>query len=72
MVPSQALGRHPSADLTRPESKLAVDKDMSEYDAFYAVLSDPLEPPLVTADRELAAALEGCGTRGRTRDILTA
>ena len=29
------------------------------YDAFYAVLSEMLELPLVTADRKLAAAVEG-------------
>ena len=56
---SSALVRHPSARFTRPAFELAVDRGISAYDAFYAVLSEMLELPLVTADRKLAAAVDG-------------
>jgi predicted nucleic acid-binding protein len=56
---SSALVRYQSADLTRPAFRLAVEKGLSAYDAFYAVLSELLELPLVTADRKLAAAVDG-------------
>lgn len=40
-----------------PALELARARSLSGYDAFYAVLSDVLELPLVTADRTLAAAV---------------
>jgi predicted nucleic acid-binding protein len=54
---SSAIVRHPSARFTRPAFELAVATGISAYDAFYAVLSELLELPLVTADRKLAAAV---------------
>ena len=56
---SSALVRYPSARFTRPAFELAVEKGISAYDGFYAVLSELLALPLVTADRRLAAAVEG-------------
>ena len=55
---ASALVRHPSAQLNRPAFEFAVATGLSAYDAFYAVLSEVLEMPLVTADRKLAAAVE--------------
>jgi len=56
---SSGLVRHPSARFTRPALDLALAGGISAYDAFYAVLARLLDVPLVTADRRLAAAVEG-------------
>jgi predicted nucleic acid-binding protein len=37
----------------------SADRGLTAYDAFYAVLAEALEVPLVTADRRLAAAVPG-------------
>ena len=51
--------RYSSAQFARPAFELAVDTGLSAYDAFYAVLARMLDLPLVTADRKLAAAVDG-------------
>jgi predicted nucleic acid-binding protein len=50
---------HPSTGLAAGALRVAVALGLSAYDAFYAVLADALEVPLVTADRRLAAAVAG-------------
>ena len=55
---SSALVRHSSARFTRPAFELAHATELSAYDAFYAVLAETLQIPLVTADRRLAGAVE--------------
>lgn len=50
--------RHPSAPHTRAALELAVGLGISAYDAFYAVLAEGLELPLVTADRRLVEAID--------------
>jgi predicted nucleic acid-binding protein len=54
---SSALVRHPTAPLSRPAFELASATGISAYHAFYAVLAELLELPLVTAGRELADAM---------------
>ncbi len=56
---SSSVVRHPSSDFARPAFELAVDTGLTAYDAFYAVLARMLDLPLVTADRKLAAAVDG-------------
>lgn len=53
------ITRYSSVQFARPAFELAVDTGLSAYDAFYAVLAEALDLPLVTADRKLAAAIEG-------------
>jgi predicted nucleic acid-binding protein len=64
---SSALVRHPTAALSRPAFELAIATGISAYDAFYAVLSELLELPLVTADRKLADAVPNVTLVGHTR-----
>lgn len=40
---------------------LALDREVSAYDACYVALADNLEIPLVTADNRLVRKLDGCG-----------
>ena len=54
-----AIIRYPSQQFARPALELAIDTGLSAYDAFYAVLARALDIPLVTADRKLAAAVDG-------------
>jgi predicted nucleic acid-binding protein len=54
---ASAVVRYPSCDLARAAFELAMDTGLSAYDAFYAVLAEVLDLPLVTADRKLAAAV---------------
>ena len=56
---SSAVVRHPSCDVAGAAFELAMDTGLSAYDAFYAVLAEILDLPLVTADRKLAAAVGG-------------
>lgn len=56
---STGIVRHPSAQLSRPALELALTTGLSPYDAFYAVLAEALDLPLVTADRRLAAVVDG-------------
>jgi predicted nucleic acid-binding protein len=51
--------RYSSAQFVRPAFELAMETGLSAYDAFYAVLAKGLDIPLVTADRKLAAAVDG-------------
>ena len=51
--------RYSSVQFARPALELAVKTGLSAYDAFYAVLARALDIPLVTADRKLAAAVDG-------------
>jgi predicted nucleic acid-binding protein len=51
------VAEHRTATHAQAALAVAVDTGLSAYDAFYAVLSDVLELPLVTADRTLAAAV---------------
>ena len=53
------LDRHYSLGQAIPAFEFARTTGLSGYDAFYAVLSEMLELPLVTADRKLAAAVDG-------------
>jgi predicted nucleic acid-binding protein len=53
------LDRHLSLGHGTAVLEFANATSLSAYDAFYAVLAEALELPLVTADRKLAAAVEG-------------
>lgn len=53
------LVRHASSKVARPAFELALARGISAYDAFYAVLAELLDLPLVTADGRLAAAVDG-------------
>lgn len=57
-IDSAPFERHPSHGHVTSAFELASTTSLSGYDAFYAVLSELLELPLVTADRKLAAAVE--------------
>jgi len=48
----------PLRPLVHPALDLALERDLSVYDACYVVLAERLEAPLVTADRRLAGATE--------------
>ena len=51
------LGRHSSLGQASAAFEFAQTTSLSGYDAFYAVLAEALDLPLVTADRKLAAAV---------------
>ena len=53
------LDRHASLGQVGPAFEFARVANLSGYDAFYAVLAEALDLPLVTADRKLAAAVDG-------------
>jgi predicted nucleic acid-binding protein len=53
------LDRHCSLGQASAAFEFAHTTSLSGYDAFYAVLSEMLELPLVTADRKLAAVVDG-------------
>ncbi len=53
------LERHPSVGQASTALAMALSTGLSGYDAFYAVLAEALEAPLVTADRRLADAMPG-------------
>jgi predicted nucleic acid-binding protein len=50
---------HPTAPLAPSAVELASTRRVSAYDAFYAVLAEALDVPLVTADRRLAKLVPG-------------
>lgn len=58
---SLALIDVPTADLIAEALELALDFDLSAYDASYAALARRLGLPLVTADLALAGKLQGSG-----------
>ena len=51
------LRTHRLANLAPGALALAVETGLSAYDCCYAVLSESMDAPLVTADRRLAAAV---------------
>ena len=53
------LNRHSSRGQIGAAFELARSTSLSGYDAFYAVLAEALDLPLVTGDRKLAAAVDG-------------
>ena len=56
---TSAIMRYSSVQFARPALEHAMDTGLSAFDAFNAVLAEALDLPLVTADRRLAAALNG-------------
>jgi predicted nucleic acid-binding protein len=54
-----------TADLLPGALALAVDRDLSAYDAAYAFLASSLNAPFVTADRTLFQKLAGSGIDAR-------
>ena len=58
-VETLPLDRHSSRGQIGAAFELARTTTLSGYDAFYAVLAEALDLPLVTADRKLAAAVDG-------------
>ena len=53
-----ALKSTPTADLIEEALLLASEKNLTAYDACYAVLAGQLDIPLITADESLALAIE--------------
>lgn len=49
----------PCAKTAPAALEIAVARDLTAYDAFYAALAAALEAPLLTADRRLAEAVPG-------------
>lgn len=56
-VVSLPLESHAHGRLATASLALALERDLSAYDATYAVLAEALDATLVTADRRLAAAV---------------
>ena len=53
-----ALKSTPTADLMEEALSLASEKNLTAYDACYAVLAEQLDIPMITADKSLALAIE--------------
>src|SRR3990170_7206097 len=53
-----ALKSTPTADLMEEALSLGSEKNLTAYDACYAVLAGQLDTPLITADKSLALAIE--------------
>lgn len=58
-VAALPLLAHPLRELAPAAFALALETGLSVYDCCYAVLAEALEARLVTADRRLAAAIDG-------------
>jgi predicted nucleic acid-binding protein len=55
-----------TADLLTPAFDLALQYDLTAYDACYATLAQQLALPLITADAQLIRKLTGSGVDART------
>jgi len=53
-----ALKSTPTADLMEEALSLGSEKNLTAYDACYAVLAEQLDIPMITADKSLALAIE--------------
>ncbi|HLE90365.1 MAG TPA: type II toxin-antitoxin system VapC family toxin [Anaerolineales bacterium] len=53
-----ALKCTPTADLMEESLSLGSEKNLTAYDACYAVLAGQLDIPMITADKSLALAIE--------------
>ena len=53
-----ALKSTPTADLMEEALSLGSEKNLTAYDACYAVLAGQLDIPMITADKSLALAIE--------------
>ena len=53
-----ALKSTPTADLMEESLSLGSEKNLTAYDACYAVLAGQLDIPMITADKSLALAIE--------------
>ena len=53
-----ALKSTPTADLMEESLSLGSEKNLTAYDACYAVLAEQLDIPMITADKSLALAIE--------------
>lgn len=58
VVSSPVIHRHATAPFAQVALDTALGAGISGYDAFYAVLADALDCPLVTADRRLGEAID--------------
>jgi len=59
----------PIGELTAAARTLAFGLDLTVYDALYAALAQRYDCPLVTADRQLAQAMNASGMTGSARLI---
>jgi predicted nucleic acid-binding protein len=57
VVSSPVIHRHATAPHTHAALEVALGAGISAYDAFYVVLAELVDAPLVTADRQLAESV---------------
>lgn len=65
VVASSLIHRHATAPHAELALEVALAAGISAYDAFYVVLAEALDAPLVTADRRLGAATDRAVLVGR-------